>query len=273
MNAIIELERAAAKHWRGTEEEWLGGWLLRAAPFPTRREPLREPPDVERTPARGFTGRANSALPLGAPPGSLDDTLDAVTGWYRERGLPAMISVPMPLDGASALDEELAARGWGLRSGPSHVMTARLPLPPGGTGRNGTPPGVRVDAAPDHEWLRMHRYRDQSGLPPVRLKVLTSAPSQAFVSLRDGATAVAVARLSLAEGWAGITSVAVDRALRRRGLGTAITAACCAEAFARGVSRVFLQVETGNEAARGLYERCGFTYSHRYHYRLAPGPS
>ena len=40
--AIIDLERVAAAHWRGTEEQWLGQWLLRAAD--------------------GFTGRANSAL-------------------------------------------------------------------------------------------------------------------------------------------------------------------------------------------------------------------
>ena len=44
---MLELERVAAAHWRGTEQEWLGEWLLRAAD--------------------GFTGRANSALPLGDP--------------------------------------------------------------------------------------------------------------------------------------------------------------------------------------------------------------
>lgn len=248
VNAIIELERAAAKHWRGTEEEWLGGWLLRAA--------------------EGFTGRANSVLPLGDPPGALDDTLASVTGWYGARGLPAMISVPMPLESAAPLDDALAQRGWGLRPGPAFVMTADLPL-------GGSPPdaNVRIDAEPDDGWLRMHRYRGQSDLPPVRLKVLRSAPSQAFVSIRDGATPVAVGRVSLAGGWAGISAVEVDAAHRRRGLGAAITAACCDEAFARGVGRVFLQVETENEAARALYERCGFTYSHRYHYRLAPGPA
>ena len=50
---MLELERVAAAHWRGTEEEWLGEWLLRAAD--------------------GFTGRANSALPLGDPGLPLDD--------------------------------------------------------------------------------------------------------------------------------------------------------------------------------------------------------
>ncbi len=71
METIIDLERMAAAHWRGTEEEWLGDWLLRAA--------------------EGFTGRANSALPLGDPGLPLDEALAAVTQWYRARGLPPMI--------------------------------------------------------------------------------------------------------------------------------------------------------------------------------------
>ena len=76
---MTDLERVAAAHWRGTEEEWLGDWLLRAA--------------------GGFTGRANSALPLGDPGLPLDDALAAVTRWYRERGLAPMIAVPAPLHG------------------------------------------------------------------------------------------------------------------------------------------------------------------------------
>src|ERR1700753_2875891 len=44
---IETLDRAAARTWRGTEEEALGGWLLRAA--------------------GGFTGRANSVLAVGDP--------------------------------------------------------------------------------------------------------------------------------------------------------------------------------------------------------------
>jgi ribosomal protein S18 acetylase RimI-like enzyme len=81
---------------------------------------------------------------------------------------------------------------------------------------------------------------------------------------------VAVGRLSFGGGWAGITSVEVDTAHRRRGLGTVITLAICAQARARGADKILLQVETGNDPARSLYERCGFTYSHRYHYRLQP---
>jgi ribosomal protein S18 acetylase RimI-like enzyme len=263
MDAIIDLERAAAAHWRGTEEEWLGGWLLRAA--------------------EGFTGRANSALPLGDPGLPLDDALAAVTGWYRARGLPPMIAVPLPAEGPARaevpenrlaphhLDNQLSERSWLIRRGPALVMTAGLPdaaVPAG------LPAGAefRVDDEPDDAWLGMYHYRGQDRQPPVSRKVLMSAAAQAFASIRRGGgrEVMAIGRLSIADGWAGITAVEVNAAHRRAGLGTALTARVCAEAVRRGVRRVFLQVETTNLAARALYERCGFRYSHRYHYRVGP---
>lgn len=256
METIIELERTAAGHWRGTEERWLGGWLLRAA--------------------EGFTGRANSALPLGDPGLPLDEALAAVSEWYRARGLPPMIVVPAPLEtGPSdrSLDDHLSQRQWSTRPGPAFVMVAELPL--AGlrvTSLTSLPGGAEVQVAdePDDAWAAMYHYRGQERLPPVARKVLTSAKRQQFVSIRFGGEILAIARLSLADGWAGITAVEVNQAHRRQGLGTAITAAACREAERRGIRPVFLQVEVTNAAARALYERLGFLYSHRYHYRVAP---
>jgi N-acetylglutamate synthase len=252
VDAITDLERVAARHWRGTDEEWLGGWLLRAAD--------------------GFTGRANSALPLGDPGMPLDDALAAVTGWYRARGLPPMIAVPLPLDGDPAgqwLDNHLSERSWPTRPGPALVMVADLAaLPAAGNLPDGA--RLRVDDEPDDAWFGF--YAQKHGQPPVMRTVLMSAPDQAFVSLRtivDGEV-LGVGRLSIADGWAGITAVEVSPAWRRAGLGRTLTLAICAEAAARGAGPVFLQVETENVPARTLYERCGFRYSHRYHYRVSP---
>ena len=253
MQTIIELERTAAAHWRGTEEQRLGDWLLRAA--------------------EGFTGRANSALPLGDPGLPFDEALAAVTDWYRARGLPPMIVVPTALEAdpaGQALDNHLAERNWAMRSGPAFVMVADLS--PTGLGPYSLLAGreVRVTSEPGDDWAAMYHYRGQDHLPAIARKVLTSAAAQSFVSINSADDLLAIARLSVADGWAGITAVEVNAAYRRQGLGTAITAAACREALRRGVTRVFLQVEVTNVPARALYERLGFRYAHRYHYRVAP---
>jgi GNAT superfamily N-acetyltransferase len=252
VETITELERMAAGHWRGTEEERLGDWLLRAA--------------------EGFTGRANSALPLGDPGMPLEAALAAVTWWYGARGLRPMIVVPTPIEADSpgqALDQHLSERKWLTRSSPAFVMLADLPL---GVPRGGLPAGraVEVSREPDDAWAARYHYRGQDYLPPVARKVLTSAEEQSFVSIRDGGKVLAIARLSVAGGWAGLTAVEVHPEYRRQGLGAAITAAACQEARQRGISRVFLQVEVDNAPAKALYERLGFRVSHRYHYRVAP---
>jgi N-acetylglutamate synthase len=250
---IDELERVAALHWRAGEEERLGDWLLRAA--------------------GGFTGRANSVLPIGDPGLPIDAALAAVTRWYRARGLRPAIAVPQPLAAPGALDTHLAERAWPLRPAPAYVMTARLiPHPPASSRPLPLPEGTRArfDPAPDDAWLGMYHYRGQE-LPAVARDLLLSAEWQSFASITDASgNPVAIARLSIAGNWAGITAVEVSAAQRRQGLGTLMTQAVCAHAAARGVERVFLQVEVENAAALGLYERCGFRYSHKYAYRLAP---
>ena len=257
METIVDLERMAAAHWRGTEEEWLGDWLLRAA--------------------EGFTGRANSALPLGDPGLPLDEALAAVASWYRARGLPPMIVVPAPIEpgpvepapAGNPLDEQLTRRSWLTRPGPAFVMLTDLPLDaaPDGLDKGRA---VQIDPEPDDAWAARYHYRGQDYLPPIARKVLTSAEDQSFVSIRDGGEVLAIARLSVAGGWGGLTAVEVHPDHRRRRLGAAITAAAGREAARRGASRVFLQVETDNDPAQALYKRLGFRYSHRYHYRVAP---
>jgi N-acetylglutamate synthase len=141
-------------------------------------------------------------------------------------------------------------------------------LPPAGL-----PPGTgwRADPVPDDAWLAAYHYRGQDRQPPVMRAVLTSAADQLFISVREADAVLAIARLSLASGWAGITAVEVRPDRRRAGLGAALTREACALAAERGLHRVFLQVEVTNRPARALYERSGFRYAHRYHYRLAPG--
>ena len=269
--SIPDLEQRAALGWRATEEERLGDWLLRAA--------------------GGFTGRANSALATGDPGWPLDRAARAVQDWYQARGLPAMIAIPHPAGQPQAvpLDRFLAGLGWGVRAGVATVMTAPAervsrvagPVPAGwdparlaGDGSAPVPmevpTGVEMDPEPSEDWLALYHYRGQPGLPPIARQVLTSAPWQAFASIRDGGETIAIGRVAAAAGWAGLTAIEVAPGHRRRGLATVVTAALAAQAAAHGAGHLYLQVEDDNEPARTLYRRIGFSAHHDYHYRIAP---
>jgi len=239
---VTDLERAAARHWQAPDIQPLGDWLLRAA--------------------EGFTGRANSALPLGDPGLPLPAAVTAVEQWYRRRNLRPMIVLPQ---GAAPepLEDLLAERSWLPRPGPAFVMTADVADIPESTA------DVRLAAEPDAAFLGLYRYRGQD-LPPIARTLMMSAPWQAFGSIvRDG-RAVAVGRISVDGDLGVLTAVEVDATCRRQGLGAAITSALAAAAAGQRARRVLLQVETGNAPARALYQRYGFRDSHRYHYVIAP---
>lgn len=62
--------------------------------------------------------------------------------------------------------------------------------------------------------------------------------------------------------WSGeqgdVLTIGVDPRFRRRGAGGALMRKLISTAKEKGVREVFLEVRASNEAARGLYEQCGF---------------
>jgi ribosomal protein S18 acetylase RimI-like enzyme len=66
---------------------------------------------------------------------------------------------------------------------------------------------------------------------------------------------------------AGVSSMLTLPAHRGRGFGEAVLGELARFCVARGVKRLYLQVERVNTPALRLYERAGFTESHGYHYR------
>jgi len=242
---VLALEDVARLGWQAPDSRWLGRWLLRAA--------------------EGWTGRANSVLPLGDPGLPLDAALAEVTGWYAERGLPARFCLPTPA--RELLAAALEARGWTAYN-PTGVLTTDVGVALRDWPDAGHPATVRPE--PSEEWLALYHYRGGATLPPVARTVLVGAREPGFVVLRVDGTAAAIARAAVDRGWVGVTAVEVDPAYRRRGLGTAVMRAALAWAAERGALSVYLQVADDNAAARALYDRLGFARHHGYHYCLAP---
>ena len=255
--APLALEQVAARGWRGLVTEDLGGWLLRAA--------------------GGFTGRANSVLPLGDPGRTLDEALAHVGRWYGDQGLAARFQVPLPP--RADLDDALAARGWVARDRTRVLVSELAPLLVAAPAAGGSGPAdglvARVDDAPDDAWVAAYHYRGGS-LPPHARAVLRNADRLGFASLRtpEGAV-VAIARgsVDLADdgtGWLGVTAVEVETTARRRGHGARILRELAGWATNLGATACYLQVAADNTAALALYGGAGFVEHHEYQYRHAP---
>jgi len=252
------VQRIADLGWPGLERRRLGGWVLRAG--------------------NGFTGRANSALAVGDPGLPQAEAVAAVEAFYSERGLPPTVQVPFGLTGdddpATPLDAWLRGRGWACDE-PTLLMTGDLRSRPAVDLRSLPAADLRsrparelldLTAEPDEEWLSQYRYRG-GGLPAGAAQVLMAAPWQRFASLRRQGRIVAVGRVAVASGWAGVTAMTVAQGHRRQGLGGLLLEGLLAVGSAAGARFAYLQVVETNTAGVALYQRHGFTAHHRYHYR------
>ena len=159
----LALEEVCARGWRAAETDRLGGWLLRAS--------------------GGFTGRANSVLPLRAPGLPLDEALERAARLVpasagcrcasRCRSSHAGCSTPSSPSGA------------GRASPDVHVMTTRLDLadpPAAGAGvvlhgRAGRGVAARGSAT-------------AAGLEPAARALLARHDHAAFAAVRDDSGAV-----------------------------------------------------------------------------------
>lgn len=120
--------------------------------------------------------------------------------------------------------------------------------------------------------LRPMGERDVDAVRALDVLVQPTPWSEAF--LRDQLADVEARTLLVAEGANGapvghaalvvvadeghVTSIAVDPAHQRRGIGACLLAALCRDARARGLTAMTLEVQTSNEAAISLYRRFGF---------------
>lgn len=244
LTATEALERIAAAGWPAPEQAHLGEWLLRAA--------------------GGWTSRGNSALPIGDPGRTLLEAVDAVEGWYHDRGLPPKITVADPVGGR--LTAELTRRDW-TPAPPTLVQTAPL------RAEDQDHSGVRLDAAPPEAWFTaVAGYK--GALPELARRILTGVPLARYAGVyADDGSPLAVGRGVIADAdrrWLGISLVTVDPARRRQGLGRAVVGALSRWAVEAGATDAYLQVEEHNAAAVAMYAGLGFTTHHAYVTWTAP---
>ena len=258
--SIPDLQRVMAPGWGAVERARLGDWELRAS--------------------AGYTQRGNSVVPVGDPGRPLEEAVAEVERWYAARNLPAKFAVAGP-EGFDPSDdplgELLVGRGYTVGSRTLNLTAATATVAeadPGG-------PAVRTTEELTDAWLAAYR-RTRATVPGATEQVLAGSPRTVFAAitpggglsqqlgLRDadaaGTTPIALGRLGIDVGWAGLGAVWTDPAYRGRGLAAHLTARLAAHAAADGIRLMHLQVEHDNAPAVRLYHRLGFATHSSYAY-------
>lgn len=262
---VADLHRVMTEGNPPLERAWIGdpgrGWLLRAG--------------------GGYTGRANSLLPLGGPGLPLPEAVERAAAWHRERGLRPLVMLPGPPGSAEVdvaadpLGAELLERGYTPFGPPVLVLTGASAEVAGAEVAGAAPaettvPGrVVVREAPTEEWWAacgpaVAAHGD------VARRVVTGPADQRFLSVEDGPEVLGVVRVPVNDGWAGIFGLNVPAAHRRLGIGRRLSVAAARIAQEAGVRSLYLQVERTNEPALALYRDLDLRPHHAYQYLRLP---
>ena len=241
---VLALEAVTERGWRAAERVMIGGWLMRAN--------------------HGFTGRANTVLPLRQPDRPLNELIEDARDWYHERALLLRLMVPLPA--RRILDRALADRGFAADA-DIQVLARRI--------AEAAPadPQVQILPRPTELWLGRYDHHGRP-LPAAGRDLLIRHPRAGFAAIQRGGDLVAIGRGAVDEGWLGVTAVYVQPAFRRQGAASAIVRALWAwAAREHHATHSYLQVANSNVAALALYDRLGYWHHHYYRYRSEPKSS
>ena len=234
---VRELETAMADTWPAEVTVSHGDWLLRAS--------------------SGITQRANSALPLGKPLGTVDDAVAQVIEFSRAQGIIPAVQVPLPT--GKDLDQLLNSLGWAAL-GDYYVLVhdTRALMPPDAALL------IRHEVEPSADW------RSVQG-PDEAVSIMQRYPADYASVWLDG-LAVGAGRIAIADDWGVMSRVYVGEDHRRCGVGTAVVQALAATMRKSGVDRLALQVSADNSEALGMYGSLGFRKHHMYRHRVLTEP-
>ncbi len=231
---INEIERAASATWPATEQVPLGDWLLRAT--------------------GKFTMRANSVLALGEPHIEMDEAINKVVAFYKERNLVPTFHITLPIQ--VELDALLESKGWTEKI-IVHVMVADIAVGELAHKVTGT---WELSSEPSDEWI--HLQKDEG----VR-EIMERYPA-IYAGLRIGDELVAAGRAAVFKEWTVLTRLYVRPDFRGQGLSKDLVTLLLNESIKDGATKALLQVDSKNATAIALYKKMGFTLHHAYKYRL-----
>ena len=242
--SIRRLEELTLNAWPGLKRVVRDGWVASLA--------------------RGFTGRANSVVPLDQ--GTLPplEKVEFFERLYAAHGLPATFKLTTPCRPAG-LEELLAARGYRESRRASVQVLHQLP-------RDVDDGAGAIEARPGPWPAWIQSVVSTRSLPPgdaatlLAILAAIALPCRFVVSLDS--SGVAACGLGVLEGeWVGLYDITTRDDARRRGHAARVVKSIMAWARDNGASAAYLQVMIDNAPAQALYAKLGFRETYQYAYR------
>ncbi|MDX2140779.1 MAG: GNAT family N-acetyltransferase [Chloroflexota bacterium] len=217
--------------------------------------------------ANGYTRRANSVNPLYPSNLPLEDKIAYCQDLYHARELPLIFKVT-DIAQPPELDEALA--NMGMRR---NAMVSVQVLDLRRIDKTPTLTDVWVDTSFRGQWLLSYAQMntlEEEHVPNAALMLASILPPTCFLSLRVGQEVVAVGMGVYERGWLGIFDVVVAPHMRGQGIGRQLMLNLLAWGKRQGASYSYLQSQTSNAPALGLYHALGYREAYRYWYRELP---
>lgn len=239
---IAAIERATLDAVCPAEVHEIPGWLLPYDPLPI--------------------GRAQSAVPLSHGALSLE-ALHTVQAHYQQCNWPTVFRLPEQVL-SPAVTTALQTMGY-TPDAPVHVQVA----PTRKLLELAASEQVVIQARPTPPWASVYTadgFDPQDGANRVQLLSRSAHAVYAHVEREGQTLAAGVGVGVISRGWLSVHGMRTRPNAQGQGLASQILAGLAAHALAKGIERVFLQVEASNTVALGLYQKAGFATAWRYQY-------
>jgi N-acetylglutamate synthase len=239
--AIEELERATAQAVPASRMLELPGWLV----------PLDH----------STVGRAKSAVALSHEAPALE-RIEPIEAAYAQAGLPCAFRLP-ELDAFGTFQAALRERGY-RQEQPTCVQVASIQA----FNSFAASHPITITDQPTPAWAEGFLgpgFDAADGASRIEVLSRSTCTRYASICASDGHT-LAAGALSISHGWASFHGMRTAASARKQGLASSLLARFAQLALADGCTRWFLQVEAGNDTARGLYAKLGFATAWQYSY-------
>ncbi|MBO6165609.1 MAG: GNAT family N-acetyltransferase [Eubacterium sp.] len=213
----------------------------------------------------GYTRRTNSVIIEGTSAIDIDEKIAYCEKEYKEHNLPCIFKLA---DVDNDLKDRLLQRGYRVVC-PTDVMTLELKDENLDFDISEVMKDAEFSSKPD-DWFETYFRFEEENDPKNRelcMKIHSNVKTeQVYIKILHEGKVVAVASLSIEDGYSLLHNVVVDASCRGLGLGKKLCRAAIAKSKECGAEYSYLQVIEENEIAINLYKKLGYEKLYTYNY-------